>query len=60
MNHYANLEAILQHMKDDVDKFEGGNNAAGTRLRKQIQNLKKACNDMRVSIQEVKAGRKAK
>ena len=35
-------------------KFEGGNNAAGTRARKALMELKKACDARRKEIQAAK------
>ena len=55
MKNYENLKAILAGMEPDVIKFyEKGNHAAGTRIRKQLQDLKRACNEMRGEIQEIK------
>lgn len=58
MKNYEALKAIIAGMENDVTKFYGGNNAAGTRVRKQLQELKKVCNDMRANVQEVKESRK--
>lgn len=54
MNHYENLKNIIAAMETDVQKFYGGNNAAGTRVRKALQELKKAAQDMRIDVQEKK------
>ena len=57
MKNYENLKAILAGMEPDMIKFyDKGNHAAGTRLRKQLQDLKRAANEMRGEIQEVKKG----
>jgi hypothetical protein len=57
MKNYENLKAILAGMEPDIIKFyDKGNHAAGTRLRKQLQDLKRACNEMRGEIQEIKKG----
>lgn len=53
----------LQHLKDVVDAvskdstklFEKGNKAAGTRARKNLQELKKISQELRVAIQDTKA-----
>lgn len=54
MNHYENLKNIIASMEADVQKFYGGNNAAGTRVRKALQELKKAAQAMRIDVQEKK------
>lgn len=58
MKHYEKLQTLLNDMKADTEKFYGGNNAAGTRVRKYLQEVKKACNEMRADVQEVRNGRK--
>lgn len=58
MKNYEALKAIIAGMEADVQKFYNGNNAAGTRVRKQLQELKRACNDMRIHVQETKESRK--
>ncbi|MHC4446734.1 MAG: histone H1, partial [Planctomycetota bacterium] len=42
----------LQSAADDVQKAEGGNKAAGTRVRKAMQDVKKAAQDVRVAVLE--------
>jgi len=54
MNHYENIKTIIASMEADVQKFYGGNNAAGTRVRKALQELKKASQAMRIDVQEKK------
>ena len=38
----------------DAEKFEGGNNSAGTRVRKAMQNIKNLAQLVRVEVQEQK------
>jgi hypothetical protein len=46
-------------MKTDIEKFyDKGQNAAGTRLRKELNNLRKLAADIRKDIQEMRASRK--
>ena len=56
------LEQIRQHLnsiEEDFRKFfEKGNHAAGTRLRKGMQDLKKLANEVRASVQEKKSSEK--
>lgn len=55
------LAALVQQFTEDHDKFEDkGNSSAGTRARKTLQEIKKACGEIRTEIQEAKnAGKKA-
>ena len=39
---------------ENLDKFQGGNNSAGSRVRKALQSLKKVAQESRVYNQEVK------
>jgi hypothetical protein len=56
---YEALKAQLEEMEKDVEKFYvKGQSAAGTRLRKQLNELKKIAQEMRVEIQAIKADRK--
>lgn len=41
--------------KDSTKFFEKGNKAAGTRARKNLQELKKLAQELRVAIQDTKA-----
>jgi hypothetical protein len=50
MEAYDRLVKLVQDAADDVKKAEGGNKAAGTRVRKHMQEIKSAAQDVRVSI----------
>lgn len=50
MEAYDRLVRLVQEAADDVQKAEGGNKAAGTRVRKHMQNIKSAAQDVRVAI----------
>jgi hypothetical protein len=52
MEAYDRLVKLVQDAADDVQKAEGGNKAAGTRVRKMMQDIKSAAQDVRVSILE--------
>ena len=39
---------------DDVEKFEDGNKSAGTRIRKNMQDVKNLAQQIRVEVQEQK------
>ena len=58
MEKYEALKAILAGMETDVQKFYNGNNAAGTRVRKHLQELKRAGQEMRNEVQEIRVSRK--
>lgn len=50
MEAYDRLVRLVQEAADDIQKAEGGNKAAGTRVRKHMQNIKSAAQDVRVAI----------
>jgi hypothetical protein len=55
MDYYKRLLEFTQSMEDDFSKFfDKGNKAAGTRLRKQMQDLKNLAQEIRVHIQSQK------
>ncbi len=59
MEKFTKLQEILDGMKIDIEKFyEKSQNAAGTRLRKELNNLRKMAADIRKDIQEIRASRK--
>ena len=39
---------------EDVEKFEDGNKSAGTRIRKNMQDVKNLAQQIRVEVQEMK------
>ena len=54
-NRLEQLIAILEETRDDHTKFFGtGNNAAGTRVRKAMQEVKTLAQELRVEVQETK------
>ena len=50
MESYDRLVRIVEEVAEEVRKAEGGNKAAGTRVRKAMQDVKKAAQDLRVGI----------
>lgn len=55
MSRYEELEALLDSLKEDFQKFyEGGNKAAGTRVRKGMLELKNKAQEIRTEVQEIK------
>jgi len=55
---WEGLKGIVQMGEEDYNKFMKGNNAAGTRARKSLMDIKKYCDQMRKEIQEEKNSRK--
>lgn len=50
--HYENLKRILAECEADVLKAAGGNKAAGTRVRKAMQDVKNVAQELRKAILE--------
>lgn len=46
------LEQQIELLKVEYEKFSRGNNSAGTRARKVLQDIKKAAQEIRTEIQE--------
>ena len=51
---YNNMLVALEQGLNDLDKFEGGNASAGTRVRKNMQTIKDLAQKVRVEVQEKK------
>jgi len=49
---FETLKRLVQEAEEDVNKAEGGNKAAGTRVRKKMQDIKSAAQDVRKKILE--------
>jgi archaellum component FlaC len=45
------LDREIEALKVEYEKFTRGNNSAGTRARKVLQNIKKAAQELRDEIQ---------
>ena len=52
MQEFETLKRLVQEAEDDVNKAIGGNKAAGTRVRKKMQDIKAAAQDVRKKILE--------
>lgn len=52
MEEYVELKRLVDEIADDVYKAAGGNKAAGTRVRKVMQDVKNAAQDVRKRILE--------
>ena len=55
MKKFEELKAVIASLEDDVDKFYNKqNSAAGTRVRKAMQDLKNLAQEIRTEVQETK------
>lgn len=55
MNRIEQLKSLIDELEADMVKFyEKGNKTAGTRARKQLQELKKVSQEVRLEIQDMK------
>jgi len=55
MQEYETLKTLVAEIEADINKAEGGNKAAGTRVRKQMQAIKQAAQSVRNKILELKS-----
>jgi len=53
---YERLKSLVVSVEEDVRKAAGGNKAAGTRVRKLMQDIKNAAQDVRVKVLETREG----
>ena len=51
---YNKMCLTLERGIEDVEKFEDGNKSAGTRIRKNMQDIKNLAQQIRVEVQEMK------
>ena len=56
MQEYETLKRLVQEADEDVAKAIGGNKAAGTRVRKKMQEIKAAAQEVRKKILEGREG----
>jgi len=55
MSRFSEVKDLIHSMEEDFEKFyEKGNQAAGTRVRKGMQDLKNIAQDIRKEVQEKK------
>jgi hypothetical protein len=55
MQEYETLKALVAEIESDISKAEGGNKAAGTRVRKQMQKIKQASQSLRNRVLEFRS-----
>ena len=51
---FDELQNAINDCQTDVTKFVEGNNSAGTRVRKAMQNVKSLAQEVRVEVQDQK------
>jgi hypothetical protein len=55
MNKFTQLSELVMSLQDDFEKFyDKNNNAAGTRVRKGMQDLKDLAQEIRKEVQDIK------
>lgn len=54
MEAYDQLVKLVEEAAEDVRKADGGNKAAGTRVRKAMQEIKQAAQVVRVAVLEAR------
>ncbi|MFT6849370.1 MAG: hypothetical protein ACJATA_000165 [Sphingobacteriales bacterium] len=55
MDKFNEVKSMIEELDGDVDKFYNkGNKAAGTRIRKGMQQLKTLAQDIRIEVQNMK------
>jgi hypothetical protein len=55
MEKYNQLKSLLASVEEDADKFYNkGVSAAGTRVRKALQDMKALASDMRKEVTDIK------
>lgn len=56
MECFEQLKRMVAQAEEDMSKAEGGNKAAGTRVRGTMQEIKKAAQEVRQKILELRDG----
>ena len=51
---FDELQNAINDCQADVTKFVEGNNSAGTRIRKAMQEVKRLAQDVRIEVQDQK------
>lgn len=54
LEQYEQLKNLVNVVEDDIRKAAGGNKAAGTRVRKQMQDVKNAAQELRKKVLEAR------
>lgn len=59
MEEYLKLKRLVDEVADDVYKAVGGNKAAGTRVRKIMQDIKNTAQDLRKRVLDLREAEEA-
>jgi hypothetical protein len=59
MQEYEDLKRLVEEAESDIKKADGGNKAAGTRIRKQMQQIKSAAQAVRNKVLELRSTEEA-
>ena len=54
MDNVRKIQEVLDNVENDVIKFGNGNNTAGTRIRKAMQEIKTLAQQVRAEVQTIK------
>ncbi|MCA9294014.1 MAG: hypothetical protein KDA20_09395 [Phycisphaerales bacterium] len=54
MEEFESLKQLIVEIEEDIRKAEGGNKAAGTRVRKQMQDIKNMAQAVRQKVLELR------
>lgn len=54
MEEYQKLKALVDEIAEDVYKAAGGNKAAGTRVRKAMQDIKNVAQEVRKRVLDIR------
>ncbi|MCB9845337.1 MAG: histone H1 [Phycisphaeraceae bacterium] len=54
MEAYERMKSLISQADEDVAKAEGGNKAAGTRVRQVMQEIKEAAQEVRKQVLELR------
>ena len=54
MQEYETLKTLVDEIETEINKAEGGNRSAGTRVRKQMQEIKQTAQAIRKGIIELR------
>ena len=55
MQEYEDLKQLVAEVENDISKAQGGNKAAGTRVRKQMQKVKQSAQVVRNRVLEIRS-----
>ena len=55
MQEFEDLKTLVNEIEADINKAAGGNKAAGTRVRKQMQDIKQAAQAVRNRVLELRS-----